>query len=548
MEPFCVAEINVRSSTNSPHPTNTMSSNCSSINPLQPGNISDCYEANPDIAGVGVRVSIYIQALLSFAPAILASVDGHVDSDEEELLYTIYVNLLLTACALLVSAFIQLATFGLGIYHALIVLNLSWIVNSSALLICVFPSLTRLDNGDTWWQWFQKIWPARRDQLLGLLLVTVHLCAMAVLGIQIWATPGEYGPRRRDTAQFSECLAKTAITLFGVDIPVTNSAIRGLSLSLYSITVVPLVNAIIFIILIGITSYYFQPFGRVFIKTWKYISDIPWTHNNDAAQRMERAEEAKHNPAYLSAMVLQFLVSAYLIINTELMISRSKDLVSTEDESNWTFGQTLSMLLIIFPFYKGVLKPTAGRFPTIEFHLAWFLRGLLREASKEWSGLYREADVKYAAVYQSLAALHEQTPSTSHLPTCDVTRKIDLSTREIIAAILVPLKAAKDLLDKSHQLMSENPQMQQSTPHSQHLHEEEKLRHFLVGVSEQISELREIIVTAYRARLHGVTQRTYFVNIGAILGASIANLDVAQLLLRAFISSVSSGLLIGNAT
>ena len=153
-----------------------------------------------------------------------------------------------------------------------------------------------------------------------------------MLGIQIWATPGEYGPRRRDTAQFSECLAKTAITLFGVDISVTNSAIRGLlPLSLYSITVVPLVNAIIFIILIGITSYYFQPFGRVFIKTWKHISGIP--HNNDAAQRRERAEEeAKHNPAYLSAMVLQFLVSAYLIINTELMISRSKDLVSTEDE------------------------------------------------------------------------------------------------------------------------------------------------------------------------------------------------------------------------
>jgi hypothetical protein len=192
------------------------------------------------------------------------------------------------------------------------------------------------------------------------------------------------------------------------------------------------------------------------------------------------------------------------------MISRSKHLVSTEEESNWTFGQTLSMLLIIFPFYKGVLKPIAGRFPSMVYNLEWFIRRLLRESSKEWSGLYREAGDKYNAVYQSLVALRgirlHEAPSTSHLPTSDVRRITDLPTHEIIAAIIVPLKAAKDLLDKSNDLMcllgmSENPQTQQTTPHSQHLHEEE-LRHFLIGISEQISELREIIVHDYMA-LHG---------------------------------------------
>jgi hypothetical protein len=509
---------------------------------------SKCYEANPDIAGVGVRVSIYTQALLSFAPAMFASVDGHVDSDEEELLQTIYVNLLLTACALLVSAFIQAATFGLGLYHALIVLNLSWIVNSSALIICVFPSLARLQPVDTWWKWIEKIWPSRRNQLLGLLLVTIHLCAMGALGIQIWATPAKYGPLGRDAAYVSGCLSKTVFTVFGVDIPVTNKALRGISLTLYSITMIPLVNGIVLIILIGVTSHYSQPFGRVFIKAWKNTLGLLWMHNNDAAQRVERT---KHNPAYSSAMVLQLLVSAYFIINTELMIS-------TTDESEWTFGQTLSMLLIIFPFYKGVVKPTAGKLPIMKFRLEWHLRRLLRKSTKEWPELYHDANQKYNAICQSLAALRDirlpethYHPAASDLPTSELRLQPELPIGDIIAAIVVPLEAAKDLLDKSHTLMclligEDKFPTQQSTSPSQNLHEE--LRHVLVDVSKQISELREIIVTAYRSRIRGVKQMAYFVNLGAILGASVANLDVAQLLINAFISSLSSGLPIRIAT
>jgi hypothetical protein len=66
--------------------------------------------ANPDIAGLGVRTSIYAQTLLSFAPPLIFGSDGVMDSHEESILQTIYTNLLLTSFAMLISAFIQVRT------------------------------------------------------------------------------------------------------------------------------------------------------------------------------------------------------------------------------------------------------------------------------------------------------------------------------------------------------------------------------------------------------------------------------------------------------
>ncbi|KDQ18838.1 hypothetical protein BOTBODRAFT_103487, partial [Botryobasidium botryosum FD-172 SS1] len=95
---------------------------------------SGCLEPNPDIAGIGVRVSIYAQAFLSFVPAILFAADGKITRDELQSMKSISVGILITGCALLISAFIQAATFGLSVYHALIVLNLSWINASNCFL------------------------------------------------------------------------------------------------------------------------------------------------------------------------------------------------------------------------------------------------------------------------------------------------------------------------------------------------------------------------------------------------------------------------------
>ena len=49
-------------------------------------------------------------------------------------LHQLYLGILLPGCALLFSAIIQARTFGLSVYHGMVVLNLRWINNTSALI------------------------------------------------------------------------------------------------------------------------------------------------------------------------------------------------------------------------------------------------------------------------------------------------------------------------------------------------------------------------------------------------------------------------------
>jgi len=100
-----------------------------------------CIQANPDIAGIGVRISIYIQNVLGLLLALVYAWDGVITIEETKSFQSITTNLLLTACALLISTLIQAKSFGISLYHALIVLNLSWINSLTLILAAYFPTL-----------------------------------------------------------------------------------------------------------------------------------------------------------------------------------------------------------------------------------------------------------------------------------------------------------------------------------------------------------------------------------------------------------------------
>jgi len=106
---------------------------------------SNCtIEPNPDISGIGVRTAIYAQAVLTLVQPLLASLDGRISESELVGLHQLYLGILLPGCALLFSAIIQARTFGLSVYHGMIVLNLSWINNTSALIFFEFALIAQL--------------------------------------------------------------------------------------------------------------------------------------------------------------------------------------------------------------------------------------------------------------------------------------------------------------------------------------------------------------------------------------------------------------------
>jgi len=99
---------------------------------------------NPDISGIGVRSAIYAQAVLTLVQPILASLDGNISKDELTSLHQLYLGILLPGCALVFAAIIQARTYGLSVYHAIIVLNLSWINNTSALIFFQFALIAQI--------------------------------------------------------------------------------------------------------------------------------------------------------------------------------------------------------------------------------------------------------------------------------------------------------------------------------------------------------------------------------------------------------------------
>jgi hypothetical protein len=91
--------------------------------------------ANPDISGIGVRVAIYVQNILSFLPAFYTLWnDRKVQNYELETIEAQSTTILITAFAVLISTIVQARTFVLSSFHASIVLDLSWMNNTNVFI------------------------------------------------------------------------------------------------------------------------------------------------------------------------------------------------------------------------------------------------------------------------------------------------------------------------------------------------------------------------------------------------------------------------------
>lgn len=94
-----------------------------------------CIKADPDISGIGVRLAIYVQNLLSFVPAGLALWDRRVSDYELESVGTQSTTILITAFAILISAMVEAQSVGgLTNFHVITVLSLSWMNNTNTFI------------------------------------------------------------------------------------------------------------------------------------------------------------------------------------------------------------------------------------------------------------------------------------------------------------------------------------------------------------------------------------------------------------------------------
>jgi len=97
-----------------------------------------CIPANPDISGIGVRTAIYVQNFLCFAPIVAHLWDGKVTIDEIKGIKDQSIGMLAIAFAILISTIIEAKGPGQGQsvtnFHAAVVLDLSWMNNTSTFI------------------------------------------------------------------------------------------------------------------------------------------------------------------------------------------------------------------------------------------------------------------------------------------------------------------------------------------------------------------------------------------------------------------------------
>ncbi|KAH0586530.1 hypothetical protein H2248_007757 [Termitomyces sp. 'cryptogamus'] len=381
----------------------------SSVQPISgPGGTLPCIISNPDISGIGVRVAIYIQNLLSFVPAYTVLSDGNVSLKELERLEGQSTTILITALAILISTVIQAhRENGITNYHASIVLNLSWMNNTNLfiyLFLYVFrranlpeqrrnqedkflddldhPLMSRVMEAMRDWNkkqfgnretgvkkvsggdsgvkdqenrdfseaqgpkvigLQQLLWAEKRRILMDPVIIigSLHLTFMAAVGIWLWSHPAAFGSS-------NPCTLSASIFVLGINAPLGSKALRIWSIMVYSVLLTPILNLVIPI-----------AFFAIFLG---------FKHTEK--------KDPPHIGRYQIVMGLGTLclIEAILLIDTEVILSKNSHLVGT-GEAEWTFGQTLAVLVLLVPLRDLVesvcvsldLKTPKQKKPLLEF-------------------------------------------------------------------------------------------------------------------------------------------------------------------------------------
>jgi hypothetical protein len=159
---------------------------------------------------------------------------------------------------------------------------------------------------------------ARIFNKIVLSLGSLHLTLMAVIGIWFWSSPVRFGDVQHEPLGH-EILECTTTTLLGKTIDLTSSPLRVVSLVIYALFAVPGLNLL-------------MPAAFFFALHFIYHRRRPQGDNPSVV------------PVYISLLFL-LAVNIVFMVDIESTISFH----NVTEESQWTFGQTLAVLLLVLP-------------------------------------------------------------------------------------------------------------------------------------------------------------------------------------------------------
>jgi hypothetical protein len=155
---------------------------------------------------------------------------------------------------------------------------------------------------------------------------------MGALGIWVWIHPGTFG-------KISSSCPSGSVSLFAHDIPIESGALRVFSLLVYGVVLLPYLNLILPVALI---------FGPYFNYLLSKTGQERW--KTTAGNKARETVAAWFGRIGLSCL---FCINAWFIVDTELSIARNESRQEHQD-GVWTFGQTLTLILLLLPLRDAV--------------------------------------------------------------------------------------------------------------------------------------------------------------------------------------------------
>ncbi|TDL21608.1 hypothetical protein BD410DRAFT_285402 [Rickenella mellea] len=305
--------------------------------------------ANPDVAGIGVRLSVYIQAASTLIPATLKMMEDQfrehtLPKNRRTMFYKTVVNWenilevatpnISLGIALFISSIIQAHIYGLAVYHALILLNLHLIIGFSVAPYFILSGNDK-NNPDS----IKGINPAYGALAF---LHTVHLCCAAGFGLWLFATIPNF-----DHAS-PNCTATTTYFVLGKKVAIASIAFRDSWIAIYSILVIPYFNAaILLVVSYGLYVVAVIPLLIPAFIIGIIIGFVSW------CKPIKRSSTELVLP-----LATTFLVSlapvALVVFLTEATVRINQ---VSNGENVWTFGQTIAILIAVLPLWR-VFKQT----------------------------------------------------------------------------------------------------------------------------------------------------------------------------------------------
>ncbi|KAF5345584.1 hypothetical protein D9756_011055 [Leucocoprinus leucothites] len=254
--------------------------------------------------------------------------DGKVTLVELEALETQSTTILITVFAILLLVIIQALQCGLMNYHAAIILDLSWMNNTNLFIyffLYVYHTFKLKDEAMKQGEdqrtlrafWTSQMKNAAKNPVL--IIGSLHLSLMSAVGIWLWAKPLAFG-------NSPPCSPSASLFIVGQQTSIGSQDLRKWSLLIYSLLLIPGLNLI-------------APIGFFTAPIWVLHHFFSFPLKQESMLRFARV-----------GLAMLVTIDVILLADTEITIGKNQGLTANGD-SDWTFGQTLALLLLLIPMH-----------------------------------------------------------------------------------------------------------------------------------------------------------------------------------------------------